>query len=715
MTPVTSQNVEFWYQITGPWLGYGNVNFGQTGLYNNSGPYNPYTESVLSGHILWTKDWHFGGVAGGDARGQDAGHYWSTRQYQPQYAPVIINGYMYSQWYPESTNLPHGILCTDLYTGETLWKINTTNALQCGMVMRYGAVNQYGAVGPFLWTTGTLPAADTGGRQIGGGASDFMNTTGTQWNMYSAADGQYILSIVNGTSPRFDVDANGNMIGYYINNTAGTERTYPTMSNTPVPVTSTGPHLTCFNMTRAIGQQGGSWQPSLNTIRDAQTGVMWTVPVPTELAGKAIDPALSINGYSGDAVIMTGGYIHGQGVGCEVPGWLVVASMDCATGSVLWVRNMTYPTDAWLLPFTRTSMSLGTGVISMANDVNKVVVTYDARTGNKLWETTLKTTYGDGKPNDYDLFSLKSWHGYNVMYWYGLGGDIWAFEPRTGEQKWYTNTTTLAGDPGTETPYGVWPLWVFNPMALTKDVAYFIVGHEYNPPLFHGAQILAVNATNGELIWSELGTYIRSTSVAYGRMLSLNAYDNRIYCFGKGPSATTVVAPSVGVTTASPITITGTVLDVSVGSLRHDVAANFPNGLPCVSDASQSKWMEYVYQQQPCPNDVAGVEVTLSVVDANGNYREIGTVTTNAMGSYGFTWTPDIPGDYTVVANFAGSNSYYPSSAQTYFHATEFVVQPSPEYPQPIDNTMTVVYIGAAIMVLIAVVGAVIVLMLRKR
>jgi len=33
-------------------------------------------------------------------------------------------------------------------------------------------------------------------------------------------------------------------------------------------------------------------------------------------------------------------------------------------------------------------------------------------------------------------------------------------------------------------------------------------------------------------------------------------------------------------------------------------------------------------------NDATGVEVTLSVVDANGNYRVIGTTTTSSDGFY---------------------------------------------------------------------------------
>ena len=75
-------------------------------------------------------------------------------------------------------------------------------------------------------------------------------------------------------------------------------------------------------------------------------------------------------------------------------------------------------------------------------------------------------------------------------------------------------------------------------------------------------------------------------------MTTLNAYDNQIYAYGMGPSTTTVTAPDIGVTTATPVTITGTVMDISAGSQQNAVAANFPHGLPCVSDASMTQWME---------------------------------------------------------------------------------------------------------------------------
>src|ERR1019366_1701289 len=110
--------------------------------------------------------------------------------------------------------------------------------------------------------------------------------------------------------------------------------------------------------------------------------------------------------------------------------------------------------------------------------------------------------------------------------------------------------------------------------------------------------------------------------------------------------------------------------DTSAGTQQTQQKADFPNGVPCVSDASQSDWMQYAYEQQPMPNNAIGVPVTLSVIDANGNQRPIGTTTSDSSGMFTYTWTPDITGNYTIIANFAGSNAYYPSSAETSFYAT---------------------------------------------
>jgi hypothetical protein len=67
-------------------------------------------------------------------------------------------------------------------------------------------------------------------------------------------------------------------------------------------------------------------------------------------------------------------------------------------------------------------------------------------------------------------------------------------------------------------------------------------------------------------------------------------------------------------------------------------------------------WMAYVYQQKPLPNTFKGVQVSLDVVDANGNFRNIVTATAYASGTYTYNWKPDIEGAYTVIATFHGTN-----------------------------------------------------------
>ena len=88
---------------------------------------------------------------------------------------------------------------------------------------------------------------------------------------------------------------------------------------------------------------------------------------------------------------------------------------------------------------------------------------------------------------------------------------------------------------------------------------------------------LALNITDGKLVWSIDAFDVTSApAIVDGVMTTLNAYDNQIYAYGKGPSKVTVNAPSVGVSTNTPITISGSVIDISAGAQQQAIAANFP-------------------------------------------------------------------------------------------------------------------------------------------
>jgi hypothetical protein len=127
--------------------------------------------------------------------------------------------------------------------------------------------------------------------------------------------------------------------------------------------------------------------------------------------------------------------------------------------------------------------------------------------------------------------------------------------------------------------------------------------------------------------------------------------------------------------------------------------------------------MPYVYQQKPMLTNATGVPVQLYVLDSNGNYRQIGTATTYNSSMFSFTWTPDITGSYKPTALFAGSNSYYPSSAESSFAVTAAAATPTAtQTTQVSSNTDTYVLgVGIAIIIAIAIVGVILAMMLRKR
>ena len=206
--PVQSGN-GYWSTITGNWLGLGLHSFANTGKYNLTGDYNPYTQAPKAAHIIWTKPVAFGGLVGGEFGGTDTSNYYSTSQYEPKWAPIIMNGVLYYERYPGSSTYPAGWAAVDLRTGQTLWTYNSTEVLRCGQLLQYVSPNQYGSLA-YLWSTGN---------PLGASLASTTVLTGISYNMYDAMTGNYILSIVNGTSMSLTEDEHGNLIGYYVNST----------------------------------------------------------------------------------------------------------------------------------------------------------------------------------------------------------------------------------------------------------------------------------------------------------------------------------------------------------------------------------------------------------------------------------------------------------------------------------------------------------------
>jgi hypothetical protein len=193
-----------------------------------------------------------------------------------------------------------------------------------------------------------------------------------------------------------------------------------------------------------------------------------------------------------------------------------------------------------------------------------------------------------------------------------------------------------------------------------------------------------------------------------------------MYCIGKGPSATTVTAPQTEIELGESVMIRGTVSDQSP-ALKDT---------PAISDECMSAWMEHKLLQHPIPDDATGVTVKLTAVFPNGESQEIGTATSDMHGNFGKSWTPDVEGDYRIIATFEGTESYGSSSDSTYLtvgpaaeeapsaaEIAETTVNQMPPYPEipEIPAYLTIDLIILVIAAVSVVIGLIAYMALRKQ
>ena len=681
--PINSMNRE-WSVIGGNWLGLGVTTFGATGWYSNTGNYAPYTTAPNSAHVMWTLPLSFGGQIGGEFGSGETGLYATGTAYEAKFGAVILNGILYYTEYPGAGNNPTGLKAVNIRTGDTVWEKNITTPLRCGMILNFITGDQYGGHA-YLFCA---PAA------IG----FIPYPPGSNWEMYDAMTGAWILNINNTNAGTLVEGPNGELLSYTVANGM------LTMWNSTKCIAAGSQK----NLFYTVYSSSEIWRPPQGATIDWSAGYQWSAPLASNISGVPIIPPLSITKIDSGVVLTTalpGGIFAGPPGGSQL-GYRIDAGYSATTGQLLWG-----PVNRTLTPFTTIAIQAGEGKYAEYTQQFESWICYDIKTGQKLWGPTPPENSSWG----YYDFSGDGAFGFGNFYVWGLGGTVYCYDATRGQLKW----TWYAGNAGVDTPYGTWPLSTWATHYILADGKFYIrAGHDYTPPVFKGAKLYCINATSGNEIWDYLSFDIEgSPAAADGYMVWFNGYDNQVYSYGKGPSATTVSAPQAGVEVGRSLVVSGTVLDVSAGTQQDAVKSNFPYGVPAVSDASQSAWMEYLYSQQPMPTNATGVPVSIDVLDSNGNYRNIGTTTTDTSGTFNFAWKPDIPGSYTVIATFHGSESYYPSYAES-----GFVADPAPSATAVSTSapasTVESYFVPAVIGIIltIIIVGAVLaILTLRKR
>ncbi len=687
--PIFGQN-HAWAQLGSHWLW--GAQFGTFQM----GSYNLWQQSGIgpeSSHIMWTYPIESGGVVGGNNVGIDESTYYSGGSYEGRFGnAIIIDGKLCFKLPKSNSQNTGDYIVMDLRTGKELWRNADINPT-FGELYSYESINQHGVIpNGYLWQT----VNQGGGLQT--------------WIAIDPLTGNWLFNLTDvPSSGTIAYTEKGEIVKYILNYNTNTKTGWLALWNwTAAPAAAAS----------APGSGSGAFQfrPVGKSI-NCSTAYSWNKTFSGDLAGNQAPSIVYV--LPGDIILgrssaITAGVFSTRGTPNPYTVW-AMSVKDGQEGQILWKKSYSAPSG-------NASRSLGpldpvNRIWTMTDAESMQWLGYSLENGNLLWGPTsvekramqfFASGYGAGQ---------RAVTAYGNIYEGGFGGELFAYDAKTGALLWKYNNTNA----GTDNSWGLTPIFI----AAIADGKVYAFNNEHSPnaPLYKGECVYIINATDGTEISKMLGWAGQSggpgssTSIlADGFFVYYNYYDNQVYCMGKGPSKTTVTAPNLAAAPGQSVLITGSVTDISAGTTQSEQAARFPNGVPAVSDASVSDWMEYVYMQQPCPADATGVRVQVFVVDANGNYRSIGTATSDATGFFSLQWTPDISGKYTVYAQFMGSASYWPSQA-----TTAFVVDEAPEptaAPTQAPATMVEQYFlpsVAAIIVAIIAIGVVIILLVRKK
>ncbi len=670
--PLEGQN-ENWYIIGSNWLG------PQQAL-----RFQPDGTAPNSAHVMWTKPLEDGGVVGGTNAGEDGMTYYDGTAYEGRFgSPLVMYGRLYYPVPKSGSATAGGYACVDLRTGEQIFWQNMTMPT-FGQLYDYESFNQHGVVGPgYLW-----------------------RVTGTNWSAYEASTGNWLFDLYNvpsaaGSSASWGAStiygSHGEILFYQLNANAN----WLALWNNTAAQTLTG----TTNPNDYTSTNFYQWRP-IGKIANMNTSYSWNVTIPT-LPGttRTIVRVIPDDIMLGTSTSFAG--ITAFGTPDPWTMWAISLKPE-SRGQLLWSKSYAAPSGNQTI------------LMGPVDPTNRVFTTwlrdgltfsgYSLDNGNLLWTSQREddwTFYSSGWSVAYGKLIHS---GYGTVYCYDLsdGKTLWSFSIPSG----------------LSTPYTSYPLGI-NAIA---DGKVFLGANEHsrNAPYWKGSKTYCLNATTGELIWSldaalpssagGIGQVTNGFAIADGYFTYLNLYDHKIYTIGKGPSATTIDAPMAAITQGSSIVIRGTVTDIAAGTKQDEQSARFPDGVPAVSDESMSAWMPYVYMQKPRPDNAIGVPVSIDVIDSNGNLRNIGEPTSDANGFYSLQWTPDVPGKYTVIATFKGSESFWPSHAETAFAVDEAAPTQTPATPAPQSVTDAYFVPAVAGIIIAIVIGfAATILLLRKR
>jgi hypothetical protein len=644
--PIEGQNT-YWWNIASNWLGTYSAQL--EGVWPNSLRYGRHVADGVgpeTSHVMWTKPIQDGGVVGGTNTYVDGDVFYNGINYNARFRnPIIMYGRLFYELPWGNSGTGGGYMGVDLRTGETLWHnpANTSMGIpQLGQYINYHTPNQHGTIANgYLFTSNFAQAYDPASGQL------------TTFN---------ITNVPSGTKELGDI---GEELRYGITN-------YGNATNPDWKVWQ-------WNSTNVIMQTGAGGGYN-GGFRNASASVCFDWNESISGFGLGMSSPYITAAFKGDILLGRNGSMPATSfnniLNPQTPftEWAISLKPE-SRGRVLWMRSAYLPAD---------SVSLIQGVVDKQSRVyiwwHKETLKAEAfniDTGQRVWGP--KRFSG---ANDFWETDKYSQLAYSNLYYAGYEGIIYCIDMATGDVEWtYGNGGVGNSTSSLDSNWGRWPqFWG----AIVGGKLYtYSTEHSPNTPIAKDGKIRCIDAFTGKEIWTLTGyggTHASNTQVAAaeGFLTFLNSYDMQIYSIGRGPSATSVSIQNDVITYGNSALIKGTVLDIAAGTKQKEQAARFPYGVAAVSDASMSDWMEYIYEQKPRPTNTSGVEVVLSVLDPNNNSYEIGRTTSDSSGLFKLMFTPEVPGEYTVIARFEGSQGYWSFKAKLPWRLLNRLIQLPP-------------------------------------
>ncbi len=684
--PIQVENRE-WWTIAGsyPWFGPSVESSTWDKLYPDTSTtwtsqrhFIPWVQGPNTAHVVWIRQITLSGLLGGDQ-----GTY--SMQSGSGTPSVVFDGKAYQSITEPFDGVTQSVLeCYDIRTGQTFWErtgVPTPPYIEYGQ----GAPSVEGATASESITTSLVAIANnqliklnptTGAVSLNVSIPSFTSNT---YYMNGYVLSEQMLSNTGGPGASGTPTA-----GIYrlINwTTLGTSTDFSTRIMNNV----TWPRSELFSTTFYWGN-----------IQDYSAGISFLVREPG---------VWNFANYGFPYALVSYDNATGIRYGTRI------ASYSQTTGATLWDINLTesvYSSGACVADHGKIAVLMrddasGTG--------SGYFMCFDEHTGALLWKSEVMDYPWDC--TGFGAYSTVS--AYGMFFRFAYSG-IYAFNWTNGKIVWRYEASAFSQF---ETPYhdaNNITVYSFNSGGWAADGKLYTYNTEHTPtqPITRGWGLHCINITTGEKIWTaKMDGSIGAIDDGY---LTVSGNDGNMYVYGKGESSTTVSAPQIAITKGQSVIISGTVLDQSPAQ----------PGMPCVSKGSMTTYMEYLHCQMPIDGlwhneTITGVPLSLDAVDPNGNTVHIASVTSDGTsGTFAYTWTPIIAGDYKISATFAGDDSYGSSFATTYATAvnaptTSATATPTVSLSASATTSDLMTYIVVGVIAIIIAIAIATVLILRKR